>query len=269
MLFQLAFLQGDGSAMQKHAAALRGKPLEDRLLLQEAQVAAYAGRLRQARELFRRSAELSQRGGFKESAAFTLALGGQTEAELGNATAARDRVKEALTILRGVGVDTVSAQALALSGDLRQAQELADDLARRFPTDTLINAMFLPIIRGTIELERGHAARTVELLQAAAPYELGFRAGLGAIYLRGQAYLRLGKGNEAAAEFQKLLDHRSISPTAPIHALAHLGLARAYALAGDISKARKAYQDFLALWKDADPDIPILQQARAEYAKLK
>lgn len=191
-----------------------------------------------------------------------------TEAEAGNRTAARERVKEALTILRGVGVEGFSAQALALSGDLRQAQELADDLARRLPTNTLINAVSLPIVRGTIEFERGNAARTIELLHSVAPYELGF-GGLRAIYLRGQAYLRLGKGNEAAAEFQKLVDHRSIAPADPIHALARLGLARAYALAGDTARSRKAYQDFLALWKDADSDIPILRQAKTEYAKLK
>ncbi len=267
-LYDIAFLQGDMPAMQKHAAALRGKPLEDRLWRSEAEIAAYAGRLREARELYRRSAELSQRRGFKESAALTVALEASAEAEFGNATAARERVKEALAILRGVGVEALSAQALALSGDLRQAQELADDLARRFPTDTLVNAVSLPIIHGTIELERSNAARTIEFLQAVAPYESGV-GGLGAIYLRGQAYLRLGKGNEAAAEFQKILDHRGVSPFAPVDALAHLGLARAYAVAGDAAKSRKAYQDFLALWKDADPDIPILQQAKAEYAKLK
>ncbi len=161
---------------------------------------------------------------------------------------------------------------MALSGDLRQAEALADDLAKRFPQDTLVNAVSLPLVRATMEIQQGNAPKAIELLQPATPYELGRRSGgvgPSVVYVRGQAYQRGGKGIEAAAEFQKILDHRGVFPTSPVHALAHLGLARAFALAGDTGKSRKAYQDFLALWKDADPDIPILQQAKAEYAKLK
>ena len=267
-LYDIAFLQGDAAAMQKHVAAVRGKSEEDRMLRVQAQAAAYSGRRREARELYLQSAELSQRNGFKEYAAFTVALGAFVEAEFGNHNQARERATAALAITRGVGVEGVAAQALALSSDVRQAQALADDLAKRFPTDTLFNAVSLPIIRSTVELQRGNAARAIELLQAAAPYEFGF-GGLGAIYIRGQAYLRAGKGTEAAIEFQKILDHKGINPTFLLHALSHLGLARAYALAGNAAKSRKAFQDFLALWKDADPDIPLLQQAKAEYAKLK
>ncbi len=267
-LYNAAFLQGDAAGMQKHAAALRGKPQEDQMLSLRAANAAYFGRMREARELYRQSVELSQRRVFKERAAFTAALEAVTEAEFGNASRARERATAALAMARGPGVEGGTARALALAGDIRQAQVLADDLGKRFPLDTLLNAVQVPMIRASIEIERANPARAIELLAAAAPYEFGL-GGLGATYLRGRAYLRAGKGNEAAAEFQKLLDHRGINPTAPAHALAHLGLARAYALAGDTSKARKAYQDFLALWKDADPDLPVLAKSRAEYARLK
>ncbi len=132
----------------------------------------------------------------------------------------------------------------------------------------MLNARDLPTIRAAIELQRGNPAEAIELVQSAAPYELGGGGGLAAIYVRGQAYLSAGRGVEAAAEFQKILDHRGVDPLSILSPLARLGLARAHALAGDEAGARRAYQDFLALWKDADPDIPILQEAKAEYAKL-
>jgi len=230
--------------------------------------AASAGKLNQARELYRQASELDQRYGLKERAAGTAAAAAATEAECGNSGRAREQAAIALAMARGPGVEGGAARALALAGDIRQAQALADDLAKRFPLHTLLNAVQVPMIRASIEIERTNPARAIELLAAAAPYEFGFGE-LGAIYLRGRAYVRMGKGNEAAAEFQKILDHRGVFPVAPVHALAHLGLARAYVVAGDAAKSRKAYQDFLALWKDADPDIPILQQAKAEFAKLK
>jgi predicted Zn-dependent protease len=164
-------------------------------------------------------------------------------------------------------VQTVAAQTLAHAGDFHRAQAVADELAGRFPTDTMMNSVQLPLIRGEIEIARGNAARALQLLEPAARYELSFQ-GMGVMYARGQAFLHSGKGVEASAEFQKILNHRGISVVSPIHALAHLGLARARALAGDTAGAHTAYQDFLALWKDADPDVPILQQAKAEYAKF-
>jgi eukaryotic-like serine/threonine-protein kinase len=164
---------------------------------------------------------------------------------------------------------------LAQAGDSYRAEKLAEDLARRFPLDTLINAYWLPTIRAAIQLAQNHPANAIELLQAAAPYELGVArstadgaAALHPVYVRGQAYLMLRRGEEAAAEYQKFLDHRALVRNYPLGALAHLGLARAYALSGDIAKERAAYKDFLTLWKDADPDIPILKEAKAEYAKL-
>jgi len=166
------------------------------------------------------------------------------------------------------------ALALARAGDTARVQSIVDDLNRRFPLNTLIQSVWLPTIRTQLELSRGNAARAVDLMQPAATYELG--EGIGSLnfvcilpaYTRGEAYLAAKQGSAAAAEFQKLLDHRGLVANCWTGALAHVGLARAHALAGENAKARIAYQDFLALWKDADPDIPILKQAKAEYAKL-
>jgi len=177
-------------------------------------------------------------------------------------------VTSALSVAHSQSALVPAAQALAVAGDFHRAQAVADDLAGRFPTDTMTNSVNLPVIRGEIEIARGNPARALQLLEPAARYELSF-PGIGAIYARGRAFLHSKKGPEAAAEFQKILDHRGIAVVSPVHALAEVGLARARVLAGDAAGARTAYQDFFALWKDADPTIPILQQAKAEYAKLK
>jgi predicted Zn-dependent protease len=159
--------------------------------------------------------------------------------------------------------------ALALAGDVVRAQALADDLGRRFPEDTLVRVVYLPTLHAQIALNRNDSSKAIEDLQAAAPYELGaVEYALNPVFVRGEAYLAAHQGHEAAAEFQKILDHRTIVANSPIGALAHLQLARAYAMQGDTAKARPAYQDFLTLWNNADPDIPILKEAKAEYAKL-
>jgi predicted Zn-dependent protease len=166
-------------------------------------------------------------------------------------------------------IQAMAAVALARSGDATRAEKLADELTKRFPLDTMINRYWIPTIRASIEIHRGNPAKAIDLLQPVAPYDLARPfVGMYPVYIRGDAYLLLRRGGEAAAEFQKILDHRGIRVNEPIGALAHLGLARAYALQGDTGKARATYQDFLALWKDADSDIPILKQAKAEYAKL-
>jgi eukaryotic-like serine/threonine-protein kinase len=167
-----------------------------------------------------------------------------------------------------------AALAYALAGDAAHAQSLADDLAKRFPQGTVVQSVWLPTIRARIETGRKNAARGIELLQAAAPYELGMLSGGAAnsclypVYVRAEAYLSAQHGQLAAAEFQKILDHRGLVSNCATGAVAHLGLGRAYVLQGDTAKARAAYQDFFGLWKDADPDIPILKEAKAEYAKL-
>jgi predicted Zn-dependent protease len=207
-----------------------------------------------------------------EGAAERVALGALVEAEFGHRRRAREQAQAALAISRGIAAQVVAAWALARAGWPRRAGELTDDLARRYPTNTMVGSVYLPTIRAAIELSRRNPARALELLQRASPYELGDWPALPAylgIWTRGQAYLQRRAGTKAAAEFQKILDHRGIGPTSPYYALAHLGLARARALAGDTPGARRAYQDFLALWKDADPDIPILQEAKAEYAQLR
>jgi tetratricopeptide (TPR) repeat protein len=211
---------------------------------------------------------------FKEVAASLTALGALLEAEVGNYEKASEDAEAALASSRALRVEIPVAQALALSNKLRQAQALADDLSKRFPADTLLHAVSLPLINARIQSQRGNPKQAIELLRAATPYELGnpydlWRDyGFSAIYARGRAYLQAGSGLEAANEFQKILDHRGVDLTCPLYALAHLGLARAYSLAGATEKSRKAYKDFMELWKDADPDIPILQEAKAEYAKL-
>jgi eukaryotic-like serine/threonine-protein kinase len=172
-------------------------------------------------------------------------------------------------------VQFLAGLAFALASDTEKGQAIATDFTKRFPENTIVKFIYLPPIEGQLALDRHEAAKAIEELNAAAPYELG-QTGNGAItpalypvYVRAEAYLASKQGTQAAEEYQKILDYRGVVVNGPIGALAHLGLGRAYALEGDTAHARTAYQDFLALWKDADPDVPILKQAKAEYAKLK
>jgi predicted Zn-dependent protease len=175
----------------------------------------------------------------------------------------------------GHDLEYASALAWAYAGDQERAQKLTDDLGQRFPEATIVQFNYLPTLRAKLAVSNGSASEALETLRAALPYELGRTTyssygwtSLYPVYVRGEAYLAAHQGKEAAAEFQKVLDHRGIVLNEPIGALAYLGLARANVSQGDPAKARKAYQDFLTLWKDADPDIPILREAKAEYAKL-
>jgi eukaryotic-like serine/threonine-protein kinase len=197
------------------------------------------------------------------------------EAEFGNTAQARSQTVAALALASTRDVRTLAALALARAGDSDRAQKIANELQVQNPRNTMINGYFLPTIRGAIEINHKNPAKAIEMLQAAAPYEFGngspdpvLGATMYPVYMRGQAYLLLRQGSAAAAEFQKFLDHRGVVVNCPLGALAHLGLARAYALQGDSAKAKTAYQDFLALWRDADPDLPILKQANSEYARL-
>jgi eukaryotic-like serine/threonine-protein kinase len=274
LMYQLAFLQNDGPRMAQEAAWADGKPgVEDVLLVYEADTAAYSGQLPAARELSRRAVASAKRAEEKEVAASYEAYAALREGLLGTTGEARQQAAAALGFSAGRDVQYRAALALALARDATRAQPLADDLGKRFSEDTTVQFNYLPTTRAQIHLIHNDFARAIEALQPAASYELGsppsvISLALYPVYVRGEAYLAGRRGSEAAAEFQKILDHRGIVWNSPIGALAHLQLARAYALQGDTAKARAAYQDFLALWKDADPDIPILKQAKAEFAKL-
>jgi tetratricopeptide (TPR) repeat protein len=255
--------------MQHIAAELMGKPgFEDEILYWESSTAAYGGEFGEARELMRRAVDSAQRADEKERAAAYLAYASLNEALIGNMALAKQEAQAALALARGRDVEAESAITLALTGESSEAVRLLGDLAKRFPTGTLVQSLYLPMIHAAVAIRSGDGGKAVEALTAAAPYELGGETQLHPAYLRGEAYLASKQGASAGAEFQKIIDHPGIVCNDPTGALAHLGLGRANVLAGDSAKAKTAYQDFFALWKDADPDIPILQQAKAEYAKL-
>ncbi|MGA7379902.1 MAG: serine/threonine-protein kinase [Terriglobales bacterium] len=274
VLYFIDFLQHDMAGMEREAAGLMGKPgFEDSMLYTESDTAAYAGQFSKARELTRRASESAQRADEKEAAASYEAEAAVREALVGNMSLARQQAQAAAALSTGRDAEAISAVALGLAGDAAQATRLAADLARRFPEDTIVQFNYLPSIHAAIALQEGSASRAIEALVPATPYELGscgwpFTFVLYPIYLRGEAYVAAQQGSAAAAEFQKILDHPSVVVNEPIGSLAHLGMARASALSGESAKSRTAYQDFFGLWKDADPDVPILKQAKAEYAKL-
>ncbi len=265
-LYLIGFVEGDAQAMGRHAAWGAGRPEVYRMLTVRAGTEAYFGRLTKARDLLSQAAEVAERGGLRENAAGITAYEALIEASFGNPQQARSQTAKALALARTRNVNWPQPTALGVSGDVPQGEALANDLARRFPKDTLVNAVYLPFLRAGFELQRGNATKAIEALQAAVPYERAFWQ---VLFLRGQAYLNAGAGSEAAAQFQRLLEYKGgLLVNHPWQALARLYLGRAWRLAGDKEKSRRAYQDFLALWKDADPDIPILQQAKAEYSKL-
>jgi len=273
-LYWVDFLQNDAAGMEREAAGLMGKPgYEDQMLNYESDAALYGGQLAKARVLTRRAVESAQRADEKEAAAAYEAEAAVREVLVGNTALSKQQARTALALSSGRVVEALSAIALALAGDSAHATRLADDLEKRFPEDTIVQSNYLPTIHAAALLRRSNAGKATETLAAAAPYELGsivetLNFVLYPVYLRGEAYLATNQGNAAAVEFQKILDHPGIARSELIGALAHLQIGRAYAVEGDTTKAKAAYHDFLALWKDADPDIPILIAAKAEYAKL-
>ena len=285
-LYALAFLQSNEAAMKQQADwAIEKTGAEDQMFSLESDTEAWSGRLGKARELSRQAVESARRNDEQEAAALWQANAALREALFGNAEAARKNAAAAVALAPGSHfAEEQAALAYALASDAAHAQSLADDLAKRFPQDTVVQSVWLPTIRAQIETGRKNAARSIELLHAAAPYELGMLSTSAAnsclypVYVRAEAYLSAQQGASAAAEFQKILDHRGLLWNCATGPLARLGLARAYALQAQSAqgadadaaraKARTGYQDFLALWKDADPDIPILIAAKSEYAKL-
>ena len=273
--YGVAFLESDTAEMKRQIVAVSGKPGEDILLSFESDTEAFYGHLNAARELSKRAAEAARRNDSIETAAAWQMNAALREAEFDNIAPSRQAIASALAVAPTRDASILAALALARIGDTDRAKHMADDLAERFPLNTVINHYWLPAIYASIEITRGNPSKAVDILQTTEPYELGtplpqFEVGgsLYPVYIRGSAYLSLKKGKEAAAEFRKFLDQRGVAVNCPLAVLARLQLGRAYALAGDSIKARSSYQDFFALWKDADSDIPVLIQARIEYQKI-
>jgi eukaryotic-like serine/threonine-protein kinase len=271
-LYLVAFRRGDRKGMEQQLAWAAGRVGdEDAMLSGQADTEAYYGRLMRARDYSRRASESAVRSGSKETAALWQATAGFREAEFENTAAARQNADSALSLQSGRDVKLLAALTLARAGDTAKAKRLVDQLERTASTDTMLKLYCLPTIHGAIEISKNNPSQGIRDLEAAVPYELGGTLAFPYLYpvwVRGQAYLAAHDGVAAAAEFQKMIDHPGIVLNQPIGSLAHLGLGRAYVLSGENIKARAAYQNFLMLWKDADPDIPILIAAKSEYAKL-
>ncbi len=285
-LYALVFLGADSAAMAEQQQWVAGKPESESYgLALASDTEAYGGHLGKARELTKRTVDSAIRADSKETGAIYLAIAAQREAAYGNTAEARMTAAEALKLVpTSQSVEVEAALAFAIAGDTARAESLAQDLGRRFPLDTQMQSLWLPAIQAQLALDRKNPAPALNTLQAATPIELG-QIGfvlniscLYSVYVRGEAFLAAGQGSASAAEFQKILDHSGIVWNCWTGALAHLEVARANALQSRTSqgadadaarvRALAAYKDFLTLWKDADPDIPILKEAKAEYAKL-
>ncbi len=258
--------------MQREVSWAAGTSDEPLLMMFMANAEGSLGRMKTARNTFEQARSAATRYGMTEFASTMVALEAVRDATYGYSDLARQESLEALRLPGEARTRALAALALAQIGDAAKAQKLADDLGRDFQTDTLLNAVQIPVARALMDLQRKAPEEAIAALESARKYEFGFGpegANFWPVYVRGLAFLRIQDGAKAAAEFQKILDHRGAVGTWELYPLAQLNLARAYALGGDAAAARKSYQDFLAFWKDADPDIPILIEAKAEYAKLK
>jgi predicted Zn-dependent protease len=253
--------------MQQQIEWAKGKPDEYVAQSWQAEAAAFLGRLQKAKEFSDHAFELAAARDLKEVTAQIAAGAAARDALLGDCTRVKEQTAKALGISHRQLTMVAAANALATCGELNQAQTIIDELVKGFPKDTILNKVSLPLVQARIELRRGNPAQAIQLLETTRSYEGAALFPLA--YLRGQAYLNQQKGADAAAEFQKILDHRSWQTGSHLYPLAHLGLARAAVLQGDTAKALKAYQDFFALWKDADADVSILIEAKKEYEKLK
>jgi eukaryotic-like serine/threonine-protein kinase len=268
--YQLAFLRGDQAGMRREVTQFSGRPDEPFMLLINATAMYAQGKMHAAREVFDQAANSAQAHSMKEFVAVIRAEEGIWEAEVGNLAESKKRALEALSISNDRDTKGLVAQALARTGDAR-SQRLMDELASESPVSTLINRIYLPEAGAMIELQRKQPAAALSRLETTFPYEFGSGprgAQYWPIYLRGEAYVQNGDGAKALVEYQKIADHPGIDVTSPLRPLARLGAGRAYVVLHDTAKAKTAHQDFFAAWKDADPDIPILKQAKAEYAKL-
>jgi eukaryotic-like serine/threonine-protein kinase len=276
--FDLAYMKGDAAAMRREVEFAQAHPeIEDRVLDRQAFAEASEGRLKNAISLSRHAVALALHGGKRERAALFETRAALWEAFFGDSQEARRDATAALALAANREVEYGAAVALALAGDATQAEKLANDLEKNFPEDTSVRFNYLPVIRAVTALKGDAPAKAIDELQASAPYEMGSPrssqadsfGSLYPVFFRGEALLAAHKGAEAANEFQKILSHRGIMIGDPVFVLTHVGLARAYALSGESSKARAQYEEFFALWKNADPDCPVLKRAKAELANLR
>ncbi len=265
-LATIAWLQGDKDGTERELDAMKNSPQgEFQVTGLRSAMAAYAGQLKLSRDFGQKQREAAARLGFKEAAATEYAQEAFTEATFLNKTRALEDVNQAMKLSQSPNVVLFCAGTLAVVGEDARAAKLADGVAQKRPYDTLVQFVIVPLIKAQIEINQGNPGKAIDLLDSALVYA---RANSGVLYIRGNAYLKAGRGSDAVQAFQRLLDLKNMITVDPVMPLAKVGLARAYALAGDKAQARVAYQDFFALWKDADPDIPLLREVKAEYAKL-
>jgi len=264
-----AFLRQDQAAMDREVQWAKGKPEEADITALQSAATLYAGKLKQAEELRKRAVEMLKQQGRTENASGVLMGMANDLMYLGKCDQAKANAKAALELLRGQMNLANGAAIYAACDDPDQAQKLLDEARSTYPKNTVINTIVPPIVTAGIEKSRGNLSQAIQLFESIRGYEGGIILGVGTTFARGNLYLKQRMGNEAAAEFRKVIDQRGIDLHSPTHILAHLGLGRALALNGDTAGARKAYQDFFALWKDADPDLPVLAEARKEYDALK
>jgi eukaryotic-like serine/threonine-protein kinase len=267
--YHLAFIRGDHAVMERESQWARGKPVEADFMAMEGSAAAALGKLKKAEELRQRTFEAFKSQNRNDNAAQVLLGLAFRQAAFGKCSEAKANAATALELHRGKMTINGAASLLADCGDTTRALALLEESLKLYPNDTVTAAMFAPVVRAQVERSRGNPTEALQLLESVRRYDLGLIVGLYNNYLRGSVYLDLKRGQEAAAEFQKIIDHRGVDAMSELRPLAHVGLARAAALSGDVAKSRSAYQNFFALWKDADADLPVLIQARKEYEQLK
>jgi eukaryotic-like serine/threonine-protein kinase len=271
--YLLAFLMDDGNELQRIVTAATDKPGQaDEIFSTQGDTEAYHGHMTKAREWLRRAVEAAHNNGDNETAAQYYLDSALNEAEVGNVDAARRNVDAGLALATNRDIQLEAALALSRTGEVNRTRALTEGLRKQYPSDTVLSSLWLPTIEASLELQQGNQDRALDLLQPVAPYERStgiWGAVMYPAYLRGQGYLLAHDPKQAAVEFQKIVDQRGLVVNRMVGAVARLGLGRAYALAGDQKQARRAYQEFMTLWKEADPDVPILKQVMMEYAKLR
>ena len=265
----LAFMRGDQAAMDREVQWAKGKPEEADFTALLGLHAMYLGKAKQSVELTKRAAEAFKQQNRNENASNLLMGLAGSMVIVGKCQEAKDHVAAAMVLFRAGFTDAIAATIYAACNDPGRAQAMLDAAREAAPTNTILASIIAPAVRAQIERSRGNTAEALRLMEALRTYDLGQMAGLGNNYSRGMLYLEQRRGNEAAAEFRKIIESRGVEPFSPFHPLAHVGLARAAVINRDTGAARKAYQDFLALWKDADADLPVLVEARKEYEQLK